>query len=165
MNKIQEMIATHGDKALLALMVFGFWLIVAYVASFLVIRLGKKAGVGKTRVYRLIASSQKALFIIIGLISAMGTFGVNVSALVAGLGLTGFAFGFALKDAISNLVAGIMIIIYKPFDIGDTIEVLATRGVVTDIDFRYITIKTEQGTSLIPSSSCISNKISRISTT
>src|SRR5438132_1703109 len=53
--------------------------------------------------------------LIFGVITALGTLGINVSALVAGVGLTGFALGFALKDSLSNLLAGVMILLYRPF--------------------------------------------------
>ena len=43
----------------------------------------------------------------------LGILGVDIAALVAGLGLTGFALGFTLKDALSNLLAGILILFYQ----------------------------------------------------
>src|ERR1700722_20241063 len=50
----------------------------------------------------LLARSVKLCLVLFGIVTALGTLGIEVSALVAGLGLTGFAFGFALKDIISN---------------------------------------------------------------
>ena len=47
----------------------------------------------------------KIAILIFGTATALGTMGVNVSALIAGLGLTGIALGFAFRDALSNLVA------------------------------------------------------------
>jgi len=69
-----------------------------------------------------------------GAISALGTVGVNVSVLVASLGLGGFAIGMALKDAIGSLVAGILILIYRPFKIGDRIKVSGYEGLVREIN-------------------------------
>ena len=51
----------------------------------------------------------------LGVITALGTIGVDVTGLVAGFGLTGFAVGFAMKDALANLLAGVMILLYRPF--------------------------------------------------
>ena len=82
--------------------------------------------------------------------------------LVAGLGLTGFALGFALKDAISNLVAGVMIVLYKPIKLGNYIEVSNSKGTVIDLNLRYITIKGEGAVRLIPNSLILSNKVSII---
>jgi len=80
------------------------------------------------------------------------TLGVNVSALVAGLGLTGFALGYALKDSISNLLAGILILIYRPFGINNKVKVDKNEGTVTHIDLRYTTLENETGKILIPNS-------------
>lgn len=58
---------------------------------------------------------------LLGLVTALGTAGVNVSALVTSLGLVGFALGFALKDALSNIISGILLLLYRPFSVGDVI--------------------------------------------
>lgn len=98
-------------------------------------------------------------FIIVGLITALGTLGINVSALVAGLGLTGFALGFALKDTISNLLAGILILLYQPFRIGDNIEVSGFSGNVTTIDLRYTELNDNGRKVLIPNSKLFTDPI------
>ncbi len=67
----------------------------------------------------LFARTSSITLILFGFVTALGTLGVNVSALVAGLGLTGFALGFALKDTISNLLSGVLILLYRPFVIGN----------------------------------------------
>lgn len=109
--------------------------------------------------FRLISNSQKAILIFTGSVLALSKLGFDVSALVAGLGLTGFAIGFALKDAISNLVAGIMIVLYKPIELGNIIEVAKIKGEVVDINLRYITIKAEDVRHLIPNSLILNSKI------
>ena len=98
--------------------------------------------------------------LILGLITALGTLGVNISAIVAGLGLTGFAFGFAFKDMLSNVISGALIFIYEPFKLGDTIEVEGKTGKVIDINLRYVTIEAEDQTVLVPNSISVSKVIS-----
>ncbi len=112
--------------------------------------------------FRLISNSQKAVFISVGVCLALSKLGFDVGALVAGLGLTGFALGFALKDAISNLVAGIMIVLYKPIQLGDNIQVAGCEGNVVDINLRYITVKSEGKVHLIPNSMILSKSVSII---
>ena len=85
----------------------------------------------------LIARVVKIVMLLLGSITALG---VNVSALVAGLGLNGFALGFALKDIVSNLISGAMILIHHPFSLDDFIAVGEFEGPVVDIDLRYTTI-------------------------
>ena len=71
-----------------------------------------------SNISRVIAGIVKNIMLIIGFITALGTLGVNISAIVAGLGLTGFAFGFAFKDMLSNFISGILLFIYEPFKLG-----------------------------------------------
>jgi small-conductance mechanosensitive channel len=83
-----------------------------------------------------------------------------VSALVAGLGLTGFALGFALRDVISNTLAGVLVLLYKPFRRGDRISVAGSEGVVSQIDLRYTTLVVDEETRvLVPNSTLFTNSI------
>jgi small-conductance mechanosensitive channel len=108
---------------------------------------------------RLIAQTTKISLLIFGFITALGTLGLNVSALVAGLGLTGFALGFALRDALSNLLAGILILFYRPFRRSDWISVAGVEGKVVGIDLRYTTLESDDRTFLIPNSTLFTNAI------
>lgn len=107
----------------------------------------------------LLARTSGITFIIFGFITALGTLGVNVSALVAGLGLTGFALGFALKDTISNLLSGILILLYKPFNIGNNIKISGYEGVVVAIDLRYTELDSKGNKVLIPDSKLFTDPI------
>jgi len=94
----------------------------------------------------------KVAALILGAITALSEMGIDVGALVAGLGLTGFAFGFAFKDIISNVLAGVLIIIYKPFQVGDQIKIKAYSGNVVSIDLRYTVLNTEGDMVYVPNS-------------
>jgi small-conductance mechanosensitive channel len=122
-----------------------FIFIAFFLASLIIERALRKASshfdTSSSEVFSLLSGSQKAVLIIIGSVLALSEFGFDVSALVAALGLTGFALGFALKDAISNLVAGIMIVLYKPIELGNIVEISGSKGEVININLRYITIK------------------------
>ena len=86
--------------------------------------------------------------LIMGLVTALANLGVDVSALVTGLGLTGFALGFALKDVISKVLAGELILIYKPFVKSDYIKVKGHEGLVVSTDLRYTILRDEAGAKL-----------------
>ena len=90
-------------------------------------------------------SAAKWAINIFGLVVALGTLGVDVTALVAGLSLTGFALGYALKDVVSNSIAGMMVIIYKPFKRNDKIKVgwKNYEGRVKGIDLRYTIVQND----------------------
>jgi small-conductance mechanosensitive channel len=67
------------------------------------------------------------------------------SSLIAGLGIAGFTIGFALQDVAKNFVAGILLLIQQPFDIGDSIEVAGYGGTVLDISLRATEMRTWDG--------------------
>jgi small conductance mechanosensitive channel len=111
---------------------------------------------------RLIQQIGFILIMVAGIITALSTLGVNVTALIASLGLVGFALGFALKDALSNLIAGIMILLYRPFSLGDTIAVGGQEGEVIAIDLRYTALAGKGRTLFIPNSKLFSENVAII---
>jgi small-conductance mechanosensitive channel len=135
-----------------------FW-IAAIVTQAVLSRLGHAGGLDPD-VLNLGRRVAKIGLLVFGGITALGTSGINVSALVAGLGLTGFALGFALKDILSNFLAGTLILTYRPFRRNDRVSVAGVDGVVTEIDLRYTTLHNEQQTILIPNSTLFTNIIS-----
>ncbi len=94
-------------------------------------------------------------------ILAVGRLGFDVMPFVAGLGVVGLAIGLAAKDTISNIIAGVFIIIDKPFVMGDRIELWsapkggATWGDVVDIGLRSTKIRTPDNVMLIIPNSAI----------
>lgn len=141
-----------------ALIFLLFW-IVATIVGGVLRRIALKAFATKQDVILLIAQTAKVAIYVLGLVSALGTAGVNVSALVASLGLTGFALGFAFKDALSNLLAGAMILFYRPFTRGSRIVVTNIEGEIEAIDLRYTRLKDGTNSFLVPNSTLLSNII------
>ena len=91
----------------------------------------------------------------VAIILALDLLGINVMPFVAGAGVLGIAIGFAAKDTLSNLIAGVLLIIDRPFEIGDRIEVWtapvgsSTWGDVVDIGIRATKIKTTDNIVII----------------
>jgi small-conductance mechanosensitive channel len=108
---------------------------------------------------QLLAKTARVAVQLFGLVTALGTAGIDVSALVAGLGLTGFALGFAFRDVLSNVLAGILILMYRPFRRGDRIAVSGLEGAVTEIDLRYTILENDGKAILIPNSNLFTNPI------
>lgn len=151
----------YSEKILLSLAVLLISIFFGWLFSHTFAKIGKNKAIKKNRVYKLIANSINTIITGIGIISALGTLGVNISVLVTGLGLTGLGLGLALKDAITNLVAGIMILLYSPFDLDEDITVNNIKGKVIDINLRYVTLKTEKEVVLIPNGNFISTIITK----
>lgn len=85
--------------------------------------------------------------------------GVSVAPIIAGLGLGGFALGFALRDALSNLLAGVLIIVYHPFKEGDVISVSGCEGTVTETNLRYTVLVSDHERFMVPNSLIFKNPL------
>ena len=115
-------------------------------------------------IVHLLSVSVKNTILVLGGISALASFGINIQSLVTGLGLTGFALGFAFKDALSNIISGVFILLYRPFKIGDHVKLavsksLVDEGKVVGIDLRYTKLETEEAIALVPNSAFFVNSI------
>lgn len=97
-------------------------------------------------------------------ISILGTLGVDTKPLVAGVGITGFTIGFALKEIATNFISGVMLMFQRPFEKGCTIKIHGggggIEGIVESIDIRYVILRLSNGGSvMIPSAIVYSNPI------
>lgn len=96
----------------------------------------------------------------VGFISALDTAGVQTGAVIASLGIAGLTIGFAAKDALSNLISGILIFIDRPFVIGDLVEVDGQYGRVDRITLRSTRIITRDGKMLaVPNTEVINQTV------
>ena len=90
---------------------------------------------------------------ILGILMALSQIGISLTPMLAGLGVAGFIVGFALQDSLSNFAAGAMILIYRPFDVGDFVEVTGASGLVKDMNLVSTTITTfDNQTLVVPNS-------------
>jgi small-conductance mechanosensitive channel len=146
-------------QLVVAALVVAATLLLAIVVKKVLFRAGEKFDEDKRRMFRLAGTSSKIAILLLGGITLLATLGINVSALIAGLGLSGFALGFALKDALSNLLSGVLILVYKPFKRGDKIAVAGSEGKVVEINLRYTILQNEADKYLIPNATLYQNAI------
>lgn len=85
-----------------------------------------------------------AVYVIAG-VFILDIFGVNTASLIALIGAAGLAIGLALKDTLSNIAAGIMLLILRPFRTGEFIEVAGTMGTVREINLFTTILETIDG--------------------
>ena len=76
---------------------------------------------------RMITSSVRNVIMIFGVLIAISQLGISLAPLLAGLGIAGFIVGFALQDSLSNFASGVMILMYRPFDVGDVDDAAGVR--------------------------------------
>jgi len=84
----------------------------------------------------------RRLTIIIGVLVALSTLGINMTPLVAAIGAAGLVIGLALQGTLGNLASGLMIMIYRPFDTGDIISTAGSLGTVDGMTLMTTAIKT-----------------------
>ena len=140
----------HGMQILTAILLMGIGVVVARWVGNLIHR-WLKAKAFDEPVSNLIAKVVKLL--IIGLIGimALGQMGVQITPLIAGIGVAGVGLSLAMQGVLGNLVAGLTIIFSKPFTIGEYIELLGAYGQVTDIDlFSTTLLHTDNSRVIVP---------------
>ncbi len=147
-----------GPRVVVSLVIFFCFWIVSFLLQRFVRQIGKRTALNST-VSNMMERTAKPILLIIGVITALGTMGINVAGLVAGLGLMGFGLGFALRDVLSNLIAGALILMYRPFRRNERISVSGLEGTVVEIDLRYTTLHAEDKRILIPNSTLFTNPI------
>ena len=79
---------------------------------------------------RMIISTASNLVMAFGILVILSQLGISLGPLLAGLGVAGFIVGFALQDSLSNFAAGVMILLYRPYDVGDFVDVGGVFGKV-----------------------------------
>ena len=148
---LEQVVAFLPQAAGAAFILLVFWF-VGLIVSRVFKRLALKSDPGRQDILRLFARACRLTLIVFGVVSALGTLGINVAAMVAGLGLTGFALSFALKDVLSNAVSGVLLLFYQPFQRGDQVVAEGFEGEVMAIDLRYTRLQVKSDTVLIPNS-------------
>lgn len=157
MNELQRFIADLPNQVVsliirvaLALLVgwFGYWLTRrAQKAADLFLQRTRpqEADVLARAVRRIIAIAG----IVLAAALALAFMGVDLTALVASLGLTSIALGFALKDTIEQAITGMILLFQRPFKVGDVIEVEGIEGTVVDVAIRTTIIRTFDGLQVL----------------
>jgi MscS family membrane protein len=107
----------------------------------------------------------KVFVVVIGLLVALGqVFGVNVTALIGGLGIGGLAVAFAAKESLENLLASFTIFIDQPFGVGDLVTAGTVSGTVEKIGFRSTRLRTAEKSYLtVPNKSMIDKPLDNLS--
>lgn len=105
-------------------------------------------------------SMVRYVVLIIGVLSALSELGINITSILASLGVAGLTLGFAAKDALSNLISGIFIFWDRPFVVGDLIEIDGHYGKVEQITMRSTRVVTVDGKMLaIPNTTIVNSTV------
>lgn len=130
--RIGEIMAEYGLKVLGAILIFLIGRYVAKLLSKVLVQVLTKAKVDPTLV-PFIENLGYTVMLVFVVIAALGQAGVQTTSLIAVLGAAGLAIGLALQGSLANFASGVLLLVFKPFRVGDFVEVAGVKGTVCAI--------------------------------
>lgn len=151
-----------GNVGVAAILAFGFYL-AWLVSSKLLGRALQTRGLDRS-LEQLVRNVLAVVLITFGMTTVLSQFGVNVLSVITTLGVVGIAVGFAAQETLSNFIAGITLLVERPFRIGDWVEINGQTGRVEEITLRTTRLVTRSNITVsIPNASVASSDITNLS--
>lgn len=153
-NILITIVSTWGLRVLgaLAVLVIGRWIAGR-------IRAGVRRGLEKAQADKALVPffSSMAYYVVIAvtLIAVLNLFGIETTSLIAVLGAAGLAVGLALQGTLSNFAAGVMLLVFRPFRIGDYVDIAGTAGSAIEIGLFTVTLDTPDNVRIIVPNSAV----------
>jgi len=145
---LKTLLATYGLQIIAAILILVIGRYIAILLRKLIHRLLTKSNVEETLVSFVASMSYVAMMVFI-VIAAMARLGIPTTSFVAVVGAAGLAIGLAMQGSLANFAAGVLMIIFKPFKVGDLIEAAGATGVVEQIGIFTTIIKTPDNKEII----------------
>jgi len=164
LNKATEMAVTYGPKLIAAILV---WIVGGWVIKGLVKGIAKLMDKGNTdpTLKPFIKGIAEMLLKVMLIITALGMLGIEMTSFIAILGAAGLAVGMALSGTLQNFAGGVMILIFKPFKVGDLIDAQGHIGSVHEIQIFNTILKTpDNKTIIIPNGGLSTSSMTNYST-
>lgn len=162
-DNIVEILSAYAFSLLMALLIFvvGKWA-VNKIVGLLGKVLRKVKGMDETLIKFLENIVYYALMIVV-LLTSLGKLGVETTSFLAILGAAGLAIGLALKDSLGNFASGVMIIMFKPFKVGDAVTAAGVTGSVSEVGiFNSVFITPDNQKIIVPNGAITSGSITNI---
>lgn len=159
---IQQLLITYGLKIIAALIVFlvGKWL--ARKITNLCLKLMAARGVEET-LTRFLENIIYYILLIVVIITAAGQLGIETTSFIAVLGAASLAIGLALKDSLANFSSGVMLILFRPFKVGDVVNAGGETGKVEAITiFNTVMNTPDNQRKIIPNASILGSAITNV---
>jgi small conductance mechanosensitive channel len=158
-----ELVITYGKGVASALAVFviGRW--VARFVTGMVVRASRRARVDET-LLGFLRNVVYLMLLIVVCIASLGCLGVDTTSASAILAAAGFAVGMALQGSLGNIASGVMLVVFKPFKVGDYVNLGGTGGTVVEIQmFSTILLTPDNVRVIVPNGNITSGAISNYS--
>lgn len=149
------LVMTYAPKFVLAIvtLVIGLWLINRFVGV-----LDKKLGAKDPTLNKFLCGLINIIFKVMLLISVASMIGIATTSFIAVIGAAGLAIGLALQGSLGNFAGGVLIMIFKPFKVGDTIEAQGFLGAVAEIQILYTVVNTFDNRRVVIPNGSLSNE-------
>ncbi len=158
-TKVWELLTIYGIKLVSAILIF---IIGRWIAGFLrnlIVKVMTKSNVDSTLISFLSHVTYSALLIFV-ILASLGQLGIETTSFIAVIGAAGLAVGLALQGSLSNFAAGVLMIIFRPFKVGDLIEAAGVLGTVEEIQIFTTQVKTPDNKAvIIPNAKLTSDNI------
>ena len=162
-NLLKSLVLAHGGKIVSAIAVFVIGRMFARFATSMMVRAAKKARVDQTLV-GFISNVSYVLMLGVVCIASLSCLGVDTTSLTAVLAAAGFAIGLALQGTLGNFASGALLVFFKPFRVGDMIDVGGVLGNVVEVQiFNTILRTTDNVRIIVPNSTITSGTIRNLS--
>ncbi len=140
--------ATYGLKIVGAIIILVLGRIAAGLSKKIVDKMLQKTKTDPA-VISFVSGLVYVLVLVFAVLAALAKFGIQTASFVAVLGAAGFAIGFALQGSLANFAAGVLILVLRPFRVGDFIEAAGVAGVVKEIQLFTTVIATVDNIKII----------------
>jgi small conductance mechanosensitive channel len=148
-NVIVTLVATYGFRVIGAILILvSGWMISRLMHAGIVRMCARSPRIDRT-VGLFLANGARYATLVFTFIAVLTTFGIETTSFVAVLGAMGLAIGLALQGTLSNLAAGIMMVVFRPFGVGDRIEAGGTVGTIREVNLFYSELDTDDNVRIV----------------
>jgi small conductance mechanosensitive channel len=141
-GKYWELIVSGATSVLLAIIILIVGLYIAKKVYNLINATGQRYENLDDTLFRFLGSLAKYTILAFVGIAILNQFGVQTASIIALMGAAGLAIGLALQGALSNLAAGVMLLVFRPYKVGDFIDAAGQFGNVTEVDLFTTVLQT-----------------------
>ncbi|MEY8829140.1 mechanosensitive ion channel family protein [Sedimentitalea sp. XS_ASV28] len=152
MEQLTEQLGGFGPLVLnaakaLVVLIIG-WIFAGVLSNFVRQRVNRHPRIDKT-LGNFVASMVRWIVLLIVLVAVLGIFGIEATSLVAMLGAATLAIGLALQGTLADLAAGFMLILFRPYKLGQYVDVAGTSGTVVDLNLFFTELATPDNVQII----------------
>jgi len=158
-----DLITIYAVKIVVSLLIFFVGKKLASWGTNICVKLMQRANMDET-LAKFLSNIIYGLLLVVIVLAALSNLGINTTSFVAILGAAGLAVGLAFKDTVANIGAGVLLIFFRPFKVGDFIQAAGETGIVEEINLFSVMMKTGDNKQIIiPNSSIIGGNITNFS--